>query len=68
VRAHFGRQRLDMIAGIRAQDLLRLLLHLLFFAADVRNHIGVDIPRSLVPVNIHLTAWYYQLALWYIEL
>src|SRR5204862_306251 len=43
VRAHPGRQRLDVIAGEGAEDLLRLLLHLLLFAADIRDHVGVDV-------------------------
>ena len=34
MRADLGRQRFDMIAAQGAQNLLRLLLHLLFFAAD----------------------------------
>ena len=36
-------QRLDARARKIAEDLLRLAFHLVFFAADVRNHIGVDV-------------------------
>ncbi len=36
----------DAVTREVAQDLLRLLLHLLFFAADERNHVGVDVHRS----------------------
>ena len=43
VRADLGGQRLDVVAGEIAQDLLRLLLHLLFFAADERNHVADDV-------------------------
>ena len=43
VRAHFGGQRLNVVAAKVAQDLLRLLLHLFFFAADERNHIAHDV-------------------------
>ena len=43
VRADLGGQRLDVIAAEIAQDLLRLLLHLLFFAADEGDHVGDDV-------------------------
>ncbi len=43
VRADFGRQRLNAVAGKSAHDLLGLLLHLLFFAADERNYVAQDI-------------------------
>ena len=43
MRADLGRQRLDVIAAEIAQDLLRLLLHLLFFAADERDHVAHDV-------------------------
>ena len=43
VRAHLGRERLDAIAVELAQDLLRLLLHLLFFAADEGDHVAHDV-------------------------
>ena len=43
VRAHLGGQRLDVVAAEFAQDLLRLLLHLLFFAADEGNHVAHDV-------------------------
>ena len=45
MRAHLGVQVADVISGEIAQDLLRLLLHLFFFAADERNHVGVDVHR-----------------------
>ena len=45
VRAHLRRQRLDVIADEVAQDLLRLLLHLLFFAADERDDVADDVHR-----------------------
>ena len=43
VRADLGGQRLDVVAREVAQDLLRLLLHLLFFAADEGNHVAHDV-------------------------
>ena len=41
-----GGQRTEALAGEIAQDLLRLLLHLFLFAADERNHVGVDVHGS----------------------
>ncbi len=46
VRADVGGQRLDAIAAEFAQDLLRLLLHLLFFAADEGDHVADDVHRG----------------------
>src|SRR5579883_36290 len=43
VRAHFGGQRVDGVAAEVAQDFLRFLLHFLFFAADERDDVGVDV-------------------------
>ena len=43
VRADFGGERLDVIAGEVAEDLLGLLLHFLFFAADERNDVADDV-------------------------
>ena len=45
MRADLRGQRLDVIAREVPEDLLRLLLHLLFFAADERNHVAHDVHR-----------------------
>ena len=45
VGADLGGQRLDVVAREIAQDLLRLLLHLLFFAADEGDHVAHDVHR-----------------------
>ena len=46
VRADFRVQRTESVAREIAEDLLRLLLHLFFFAADERNHVGIDVHGS----------------------
>src|SRR5207248_4955010 len=43
VRADLRRQRLDVVALEIAQDLLRLLLHLLLFTTDERHHVADNI-------------------------
>src|SRR5579875_114612 len=43
VRAHHGRERLDVVAPKFAQNFLRFLLHFFLLPADVRDDIGDDI-------------------------
>jgi hypothetical protein len=45
LRAHARGQRLDGVAFELAQQLQRLLFHLLFFAADVGNHVVENVHR-----------------------
>ncbi len=46
MRRHHRWQRLDVIPGQPAHDLLRLDLHLAFLAADEGNHVGHDVHRG----------------------
>ena len=43
MRADFGSERTNVITGKITQNLLSLLLHFFFFAADEWNYVGINV-------------------------